>query len=199
MARKISPDPSGENETAMLADFANLWSEADALWEKNQAQPAFQGYVSADYSAIYHSLASLKGRVTTFLEWGSGLGIVTIMASRMGFEACGIETEPDLVDYSREFARTWGPAARFSQGSFIPDGFEWNPAEDDVFRTVIDVASGYGNLDMELRDFDLIYAYPWPDERDLFKSIARQFGSGNAMLMMFDVREGLSLARVNGS
>jgi hypothetical protein len=134
--------------------------------------------------------------VLSVLEWGSGLGIVTIMASRMGFEAYGIEAEPCLVTHAENLARTYGPNAQFAQGSFIPDDFAWNPADGgDVDRTVIDVASAYDKLDMELKDFDLVYAYPWPDEHTLYHNIMREFGRKGAMLLTYDAREGMELVR----
>ncbi len=194
--RNAQLDSSCDPEKSLLAEFARLWAEADRLWERHQNAPAFQGYVSADYLTIYESLAQLRGRVLTVLEWGSGLGIVTIMASRMGFEAYGIEAEPDLVEYSENFAKVYGPRANFALGSFIPDDFEWNPADgDDVYRTVIDTPAAYDELDMEIRDFDLIYAYPWPDERSLYHSIVREFGRGDTLLLMYDAREGIELVR----
>jgi hypothetical protein len=134
--------------------------------------------------------------VLSVLEWGSGLGIVTIMASRMGFEAYGIEAEPRLVTHAENLARTYGPDAQFAQGSFIPDDFAWNPADgDDVYRTVIDASSAYDQLDMELKDFDLVYAYPWPDEHTLYHNIMRNFGRKGAMLLTYDAREGMELVR----
>lgn len=177
----------------LLAEFGTLWAEADDLWERHQDTPAFHTYVSADYAAVYESLARLRGSVLTVLEWGSGLGIVTIMASRMGFDAYGIEAEPGLVAYSESFAQAYGPNARFAQGSFIPDDFHWNPADGDVYRTIIDAASAYDQLDMELRDFDLIYAYPWPDEHALYHNIIREFGRTDALLLSYDAREGIEL------
>ena len=97
----------------------------------------------------------------TFLEWDSGPGIITIMASRMGFEAYGIEAEPVHVAYAETFVQAYGSKTRFVQGRFIPDDFEWNPVNgDDVIRTIFDAASAYDKLEMELRDFDLVYAYP---------------------------------------
>ena len=130
---------------------------------------------------------------------GSGLGIVTIMASRMGFEAYGIEAKPDLVEYSESLAQAYGPHARFSQGSFIPDEFEWNPSDgDDAYRTIIDAASAYHELDMELRDFDLIYAYPWPDEHTLYHNVIRALGRREALLLTYDVRKGMELVRFHG-
>jgi hypothetical protein len=189
-------DSSCDPDKTLLAEFRCLWAEADDCWERHQSMPAFRGYVSADYQAVYESLARLQGRVLTVLEWGSGLGVVTIMASRMGFEAYGIEAEPDLVEYAKSFAEAYGPQARFAQGSFIPAEFEWHPADgDDVYRTAIDVASAYDELEMELRDFDLVYAYPWPDEHTLYRNIMRRHGREEALLLSYDVREGMELIR----
>lgn len=188
--------PNSTHDTSLLAEFRHLWAEADNLWVRHRDSPAFHGYVSADYLTVYKSLAGLRGRVSTVLEWGSGLGVVTIMASHMGFEAFGIEAEPGLVWYSESLARSYGSNAQFAQGSFIPDDFEWKPADgDDVCRTVIDVASAYDALDMELRDFDLIYAYPWPDEHTLYRNIMRECGRKESLLLTYDVHEGMELVR----
>lgn len=193
-------DSSCDPDRTLLAEFGSLWAEADNLWEQHQDTPAFHGYVSADYLTVYESLARLRGSVLTVLEWGSGLGIVTIMASRMGFEACGIEVEPGLVEYSRSLAQKYGPRARFALGSFIPDDFEWRPGEgDDMHRTIIDTAAVYDELEMELRDFDLIYAYPWPNEHTLFHNIMRDFGRRDARLLSYDAREGIALNRFHDS
>ncbi|MDH3582957.1 MAG: class I SAM-dependent methyltransferase [Phycisphaerae bacterium] len=187
---------SSDPREALLADFHRLWAEADDLWERLRDTAPFHSYVSADYAALYDSLRSLQGQAMTFLEWGSGLGIATIMASRMGFEAYGIEAEAQLHEYSEEFARTYGPKARFVQGSFIPDDFEWNPADgDDVYRTILDTPAAYDELDMELRDFDLVFAFPWPDEHTLYRNIMRQLGAPDALLLTYDSRDGFKLLR----
>ena len=90
----------------LLEEFEALWKEAAALWEKHRQTPAFEGYVSGDYAALYHALAEFQGQAWTFLEWGSGLGVLTIMASRMGFEAYGIETEATLIEHAEDLARS---------------------------------------------------------------------------------------------
>ena len=197
MSQNLIPElgPSCDPDETLLAEFRRLWAEADELWERQQASAPFHGYVSADYLAVYQSLARLRERAFTVLEWGSGLGIVTIMASRMGYDAYGIEAEPRLVEYSESFAQTYGPEAQFAQGSFVPDDFRWSPPDggDEVGRTMIDIASAYDELDMELRDFDLIYAYPWPDEHLLYHNIIREFGRRDALLLSYDAREGIDL------
>ncbi len=183
-----------DSSQTLLVDFGRLWAEADNLWDRNQATAPFRGYVSADYLAVYQGLNRLRKRVRTVLEWGSGLGVVTIMASRMGFEAYGIEAEQVLVDHSEILAQAYGPQACFTQGSFIPDEFQWNPAAgDEVDGTIINAPSAYQDLGMNLREFDLVYAFPWPDEHTLFHNIMRQFGGKDSLLLTYDAREGLRL------
>ena len=177
-----------------MEEFRELWSEADAIWTENLGRPEFRSYVSSDYLTVYHSLFSLQEKVTTVLEWGSGLGVVTIMASRMGFEAFGMEAEPNLVDFSFELAESFSSDASFAQGSFIPDEFEWDPRNgDESVATFIDDADGYGELDVALDDIDLVYAYPWPGEQVLYRNILREFGRHDVMLLSYDAREGMEL------
>ncbi|MCH2113587.1 MAG: class I SAM-dependent methyltransferase [Pirellulales bacterium] len=179
-------------------EFKQLTDEAEQLWTEKCDTPAFHAYVSADYEAVYESLAELRGQVHTVLEWGSGLGVVTIMASRMGFEAYGIEVEPQLVEYAKQFAEAYGNQAQFAQGSFVPDDFVWNPSSgDEAIRTMIDTPGAYGQWDMELQDFDLVYAYPWPDERTFYHNIMRDCGRCDALLLSYDAREGVELVRFN--
>lgn len=187
----------GGSNAALHAEFQSLWRDARALWDKHENSRAFGAYVSADYEKVFEALTKLQGRATTFLEWGSGLGVVAIMASRMGFESYGIEAEDTLVEFSRTLSQSYRSEARFAQGSFIPDEFDLNPSEgDDVVRTAIDMPSGYHELDMELRDFDLVYAYPWPDEHHLYYNILREHGRSGALYLSFDVREGMQLMQV---
>ena len=180
----------------MLTAFGKLWDEADQIWDKHQDTTAFGTYVSANFLAVYQTLAGLRGQVETVLEWGSGLGVVTIMASQMGFEAYGIEAEQELVTMSEGLAARHGSTAQFVTGSFIPDEFEWILADgDEAERTFVDVPAAYEEMDLELRDFDLIYAYPWPEEHRLYRNIVRTLGRSDALLLTYDGREGVELIR----
>ena len=180
------------SDDLLLEEFRNLWADAEEIWDRLQNEPAFHAYVSADYEAVFAELAKLRGRVSTVLECGSGLGVVAIMASRMGFDACGIEAETGLIEFAEELSEKYESEARFAAGSFIPDDFEWTPSNgDESIATFIDVADGYQELDMELRDFDLIYAYPWPDEHYLFHNFIGQLGNPDAIFLSYDAREGI--------
>ncbi len=174
-----------------------LWQQADDLWEAEQKRDAFHSYASANYDMVFDSLVQLRGKATTFLEWGSGLGMVSIMASQLGFEAYGIEAESQLVEHAQGFADQVEANAQFAIGSFIPDEFEWNPsAGDESIRTVIDAPAAYDQFDMNLLDFDLIYAYPWPTEHVLYHNILKQFAKPGTFFLSYDAREGIDLQRV---
>lgn len=185
-------------DSELLISFKLLWAEADAIWEANGNAPAYALYVSADYMAIFEKLCELRGRVQTVLEWGSGLGVMTIMADRLGFDAYGIELEPDLVKLAEGLAEKYGARPKFVVGSFIPAEFEEDlQAGEEFVRTPTTATPAYAELDMELRDFDLVYAFPWPDEHGIYRSIMQRHASRQALYMRYDAREGLSLTRVH--
>ena len=193
MVAKFDVD-SPSDQQALLSDLKPLWKEADKLWDAQQNEPSFEAYVSADYEEVFHSLVKLKKTCHRFLEFGSGLGMATIMASRIGFEAYGIEMKSELVDYSRQYAEKYAPSALFATGSFVPSQFEHDPSRgEESYCTAIDEFSAYEELEMDLDDFDLVYAYPWPTEHELYRNIVKQFASPHCQLLIYDAREGVLL------
>jgi len=180
--------------------FEPLWKIAADIWQQRENDPPFEGYVSADYRAVYDSLSKYRDRGLSFLEWGSGLGVATIMADTMGFEHYGIEIEPELCDIANDLASQFKSGAKFACGSFVPDQYEAKVRDGDEFnRTVNDAAAAYDDFDLELRDFDIVYAYPWPDEHTVFRSIIRQCGAPRAVLICYDAREGIRTTRFGRS
>ena len=183
--------------TGIPESIVNLWQTADETWEDNIDRPEFESYASADYAEVYLALKTLVGKANTFLELGSGLGVVTMMAEKLGFDAHGIEAKEALVDIAEEYAQQYAPCSKFAVGSFIPDEFQWDPsAGHESVRTFVDVPSAYRELDMELCDFDLIYAYPWPTEHDLYNNVIDQFARPGAKYLTYDAREGISLREI---
>lgn len=181
----------------LLEEMRALWAEAEEIWDEYHEVEGFGGYVSADFVEVYQALLKLQGQVDTVLEWGSGLGVVTIMASRMGFQAYGIEVEPLLVDHAEQLAERYGPDAQFAVGSFIPDDYQWGiELPGNPSRTETDSRAAYDELDMQLHDFDLVYAYPWPDEHGLYLDIIGNHGGEQALFLSYDAREGVSLTRL---
>ena len=185
-----------KTEIPIPDEIRELWIAAEEISDPHVDNPSYQGYICADYAAIYECLYDLRRQCEVMIEWGSGLGVVAIMASKLGYEAYGIEAELELVLNAERLAQRFNSSAQFAQGNFIPDDFEWSMADgDEVQGTLTDVPDGYDKLDMELRDFDLIYAYPWPGEHLLFHNIIRQHGRRNALLLSYDIREGIDLVK----
>jgi SAM-dependent methyltransferase len=181
-----------KKNNGLRKEFETLWQRAEEIWTANETLPDFGGYVSAEFSAVLESLIRLKHRTNTFLEWGSGLGVVAQMAARLGYEAYGIEAEPLLVDLARELAAEFDNPVEFVSGSFVPDKFEWQPElGQESERTVLNLPDAYAELGFELRDFDLVYAYPWPTEHELLKGIMRHGGGLDSRLLIYDAREGV--------
>lgn len=185
-----------ESDRKILAEMAPLWAKAEEIWDASSNERAFRLFVAGDYATIFRTLVHLRPQARTFLEWGSGLGVATIMASRLGYDAYGIEHEQELVALSRDLAHDYGPKARFVTGNFIPAKYEWTGKHgDENFRTPFESEPGYEDLGMDLRDFDLVYAYPWPDEQELYQDILKQCGRSGALLLSYDAREGMMLSR----
>src|SRR5216683_3583456 len=58
-----------------------------------------------------------------FCEWGSGFGTATCMASLLGYEAYGPESEEELVRLSRAIARRLGIPVTMLCTSLFPEGY----------------------------------------------------------------------------
>ena len=185
------------SQVPVLAGLEELWYEAGAIWDQYHGRGEFFNFVASDYRAVYQTLAGLRGQAETVLEWGSGLGVVAIMAARLGFDAYGIEIEPKLVELAEGLARRYNAQVEFALGSYVPGDYELDPELVDAdFRTSLDDAPAYDALDMELRDFDVVFVYPWPNERALHQDIMRQCGGSHSLFVTFDVREGLTIERL---
>lgn len=183
-------------ERDLRIEMEPLWQEVAELWDRSQTADGFHAYVSADYEAVFRSLVELRGRATTFLEWGSGLGVVTIMASRLGFDAYGIEHEPELVEHANAFRERFGPAAHFVRGSFFPDAFHWTPEKGEAeVRTTIHGTAAYEEMGKQLSEFDLVYAYPWPEEHQLLRNVMQECGRDDTLFLTYDVLQGMALHR----
>ena len=161
-----------------------LLDDADALvraWEGREGAPDDDPFIPANYAAVYRALRDLEPRKGFFLEWGSGVGVVTILASFLGFDAYGIEWNPELVRQARELAAKHGAGTTFAEGNFLPTW--WEPpsdAHEEEIRSFQGGIDGYAGLELDLEDFDVVYVFPWPAEEmllfDVFLKGGRESG-----------------------
>lgn len=172
------------------------------------AQDAFRSFakdrhhlfIPCDHHGAYETLRELRSRALTFVEFGSGAGVVTVMADLLGFEAYGIEIEPWLVNRSSEIAEQFGSSAIFAEGTFVPPAYQ-----DEIellsgdFLTPTNGAYAFDELGLELSDFDLVFAYPWPGDEDWLVELMRRHARDDALLLTYDVCDGFQVTEATGT
>ncbi len=191
------------NAGRLPADVAKFIKDAtqriDDFTENTRRQP-IPAFVPSDFEAAYWVLAAIQEQAlsvgTLFCEWGSGFGVVTSLAALLEYEAYGIEIEQSLVTEAERLAADFDISAEFVQGSFIP------PDADDIALTPGDVAwlategaDAYEALQIDLDDFDIIYAYPWPDEDDILGEVFESFAAEGALLVTYNGLDDLRVRR----
>jgi hypothetical protein len=193
-----APEPQ-PIDPALRTRLAELSAEGWELWERfdiEVRQKGFHPFVAADYEKVLATLVSLRQPGLRFLEWGSATGVITIMADLLGFEAYGVELDPDLVRMARDLARRYRSGARFTVGSFLPSGYEWKPRHSDFkVRYIGSGMSAYPEMGHPLDDFDLVFGFPWGGEAGLMLDLMRAYGNPDARLIIHDVDQGMLLYR----
>jgi hypothetical protein len=164
----------------------------------------FRGFVPSDYVFVYHALRAIaEANVVcgnSFCEWGSGLGVVASLAALIGFDAYGIEIDRDLFNASLELAEEFDIPVELINGSFIPQG-----ADDLVDRAFAECDGGlalephadqtYDELGLEVRDFALIFAFPWPNDEELTAELFERFAARGALLLTYSDSNSMRLRR----
>ena len=186
-------------EPALLASLEELFHEGWDRWERfdrEVRQHTFHPFVPADYEVVLEALVAHARPGLRFLEWGSALGIITILADMLGFEAYGIELDEQLVRQARELARSRGSKARFAAGSFLPAGYRWGrKSGDHRLGTIGQGPSGYQQLGIPLDDFDVVFAYPWSGEEPILLDLMSEYGRPDALLLVYSGNEGVTTYR----
>lgn len=143
-------------------------------------------FLPANYGLVYRAILELQENHpllgNRFCEWGSGLGTATCLAALLGFDATGLEIQPQLVQQSRQLAADLDISATFLETSFLPEGFDFLSTQGGQELAMPSRSRranlSYPDTDWELEDVDLFYVYPWPEEQEptlqLFDTIAAE-------------------------
>lgn len=158
------------------------------------------GFVPSDFERVYRELQTVErtglapGRF--FCEWGSGFGVVAIMASHLGFDACGIEIDADLVDEAEDLAEAFDLEVEFACGTFVPPGGEDLTDVPTEFGWLsAGGRCGHAELGLDPSDFDLVFAYPWPGEEQIVENLFERYAATGALLLTYHGYEDLRLRR----
>lgn len=171
-------------------DAARFIREAESRIDRFQSECRVPAFVPCDYAAAFAVLQSLSDGVLIrgrrFCEWGSGFGVVVGLAAMLDFDACGIEIEESLVAEARKLLEDFDLPAEFVQGSFVPRGAEdrvhasgaysWMTTEGDY---------AYDDLELDISDMDVVFAYPWPDEEVVVCELFDRYAGTGAILATY--------------
>jgi hypothetical protein len=190
-----SDAPIPEHAAQLIADAQRRVEEFS-----DQYSATVPAFVPSDFELVYRGLAAIQSqRLATgrrFIEWGSGIGVITCLAESLGFDAVGIEIEPQLVDRANALAARHGVAVQFVHGSFLPRGAEPRlEMPDDVAWLTTTGETGYDELELEPDEFDVVFAYPWPGEEEVIFDVFADSAAVGTLLLTYHGQEGLRLQR----
>lgn len=148
----------------------------DAAWALEEGDESGR-FVAGDYRSVWQVLCRWMregevARGAEFLEWGSGQGMATVLASLLGLKATGVECNERLVAAARALAERHGAErARFVHGTYAPLAGSRLPVVD-------------------ARGRDVVYVYPWPGEEEFFlRHFAATAKTGSRLLMWLGALE----------
>lgn len=168
--------------------IARARSRIEAFQDRWDRRPIEQ-FVAADYGLLFQTLVSvlqsqrLIGR--RFLEWGCGFAVVSAIAAHLDLDAIGIESEEELLAEGRKTIQQWDVPVELVHGNFLPPGAESLADDPTVPSLGHDVPCGYDQIGLDLDDFAIVYAYPWPGEDDFHEAVFDRYAARGALLMLF--------------
>ncbi len=199
-------DAASDQEATPLTR-EELFTEADRLWNQFEIRNlGWHSYVPADWDAVDTRVQALAKQSThsrrrpRFLEYGSGLGVVAILAARAGFDAWGIETDAWLHAQSIQLAKRAGVDARFALGSFLTDE---DLEQDDEgaptntqFHTLRSGPDAFAGMPHELDDFDVVYCFPFPDDLEFLDRHLNRNGDPAGTYLSYHATDGVRERRI---
>lgn len=199
LVRLNLPDALPPAPPGVAGFIVDAQSRIDSFIESHLAEPV-HSFVPSDFPLVYGALRHVADEHLAagplFCEWGSGAGVVTCLAAMVGFGACGIEFETDLVELSIRLARHYHLKADFYHGNFVPHGGQKIAEEVSEFEWLaVGGPDPYDQMELEIDDFDVVFAYPWPGEERVIERLFERFASDGALLITYDGTEGVRLFR----
>jgi len=191
---------------ATPTQVAEFLRAVDGLVEQHRVKTkaSFRGFVPSDYSDIYRCLKLVYDSEmlcgNRFCEWGSGVSIVASLAGMIGYESFGIEYDSELSAVAQGICEDFDVPVELVNGSFIPEGVD--DLIDDAFALHdgelalhTDSDRAYEELGYAIDDFDLIFAYPWPNDVELTQNIFDRCAAQGAMLLVYYGADSIALYR----
>ena len=182
--------------------LVDIFSEVER--HRTKVPSGYRGFVPSDYRKLYSVLRLIDGNRLTcgmkFCEWGSGIGVATMVASLVGFESHGIEIDPALVEVAESLSDEHELPVNIACGSFVPEGvddlIDSAFAENDgSISMVTEAIDAYAELGLEIDEFDIVFCFPWPTDETLTAEIFDRCAATGAVLLTYDEMNGYTLRR----
>ena len=106
----------------------------------------------------------------------------------------GIEIDSDLAERARDLVDEHAPDASIHFGSYFPNGFD-AVEDDDEFLSVLPGPAAYDDVGHEVRDFDVVYVFPWPGTESMHLELFDRTASPGAILVSHQGLEGTHVLR----
>ena len=194
--------PDEIKELACSPDAVRLMEQAtdriEAFMKDNDS--VTQNFVRCDFQLFDQSLEWIEQNQllagNRFCELGSGFGVAALLAANRGMESVGIEIESYLVQQASDLAETLDLPVEFYCGSFVPRGIEGIvELGSEVEHVEVHEDEIYEEIGLDMDDFDLFFAFPWPGEEHFFEAVFRAGAAVNSMLLTYRGRDGMHLVR----
>ncbi len=108
----------------------------------------------------------------------------------IGYESYGIEYDGNLCTVAERICEDFGLPVELVNGSFIPEGVEdliedAFASHDGELALHTEPDRAYEEIGYDINDFDLIFAYPWPNDVALTHEIFDRCAARGAMLLAY--------------
>jgi hypothetical protein len=194
LSLKLKPD---EMPAAVKALFEEADKRCDDFFGAGLGR-RYPRYIPSDPSIVHAAMVYLRDeghtRGDVFCEWGCGFGVATCMASLIGYEAYGIEIEPELADMAEKLAGDLQIPVRILNTSYLPEGYEEcaGVGGEDLLipETTTDrgetvrIPPMYEGLDPD--EVDVFFVYPWPGQEELMRSLFKTMASEGTLLLIYN-------------
>lgn len=182
------PAPRAETLPKRIRD---LIRESDERIRAFLARRTVPGFVLSDFERVGRALQAIREHGLapgdSCCEWGSGFGVVALMAACLDYRAYGIEIDAELVDEATQLAADFELDVDFACGTYVPHGGEdlTDTVDEDFDWLSAGGACGYDALGVDPEDFDLIFAYPWPGEEQVIDDLFERYAADSALLLTY--------------
>ncbi|QDU98216.1 hypothetical protein Pla8534_60770 [Lignipirellula cremea] len=182
-------------------ETAELIEAAEEQIERFQfTSPPIAGFVPSDFELAYRALRGVKEQRLSagemFCEWGCGFGVVAGLAAQLGWTSYGIEVDGELIDEAEQLRAAFDLPTTLIEGSVLPQGAAslLDRAGDFVWLRD-DGPAGYEEMGLEISDFDIVYAYPWPGEEEIIEELFWRFAGVGSLLVTYLGAEEIQVQR----